>query len=232
MAGGRLLFKAVCGIAMLWSSAVMAQYYRSPQIDQPHIVVTGDAEIKVAPDKAVIILGVESIDMSMEVAKRETDKNLKSVMQAITRLGIDESDIQTDYLNAEPVYERYRDLDSFQGNRIRRRLVVTLKDISKFDKFLSDVLSSGASRVLDVQFFTEDLRKYRDQARAMAVKAAAEKAGDITSELGQTAGKAIYINENKSSWRSWYWYYGWDCASGCIWDVSCIEEFKLRKNDE
>jgi hypothetical protein len=23
------------------------------------------------------------------------------------------------------------------------------------------------------------------------------------------------------------WYYGWDCASGCIWDLECIEEFKL-----
>jgi hypothetical protein len=23
------------------------------------------------------------------------------------------------------------------------------------------------------------------------------------------------------------WYYGWDCASGCIWDLSCIKEFKL-----
>ena len=25
------------------------------------------------------------------------------------------------------------------------------------------------------------------------------------------------------------WYYGWDCASGCIWDLSCIEQFKLVK---
>lgn len=23
------------------------------------------------------------------------------------------------------------------------------------------------------------------------------------------------------------WYYGWDCASGCIWDIGCIKEFKL-----
>jgi hypothetical protein len=22
------------------------------------------------------------------------------------------------------------------------------------------------------------------------------------------------------------WYYGWDCASGCIWDLSCIKEFR------
>ncbi len=24
------------------------------------------------------------------------------------------------------------------------------------------------------------------------------------------------------------WYYGWDCASGCIWDLDCIKEFNLR----
>lgn len=25
-----------------------------------------------------------------------------------------------------------------------------------------------------------------------------------------------------------FWYYGWDCASGCIWDAAAIEEIKLR----
>lgn len=28
------------------------------------------------------------------------------------------------------------------------------------------------------------------------------------------------------------WYYGWDCSSGCIWDLDCIEEFKLREIHE
>ncbi len=22
------------------------------------------------------------------------------------------------------------------------------------------------------------------------------------------------------------WYYGWDCASGCLWDLKCVKEFK------
>lgn len=22
------------------------------------------------------------------------------------------------------------------------------------------------------------------------------------------------------------WYYGWDCSSGCLWDISCVHEFK------
>lgn len=25
------------------------------------------------------------------------------------------------------------------------------------------------------------------------------------------------------------WYYGWDCASGCIWDISAIESVKLME---
>jgi len=27
------------------------------------------------------------------------------------------------------------------------------------------------------------------------------------------------------------WYYGWDCSSGCIWDISCIKEFKEISNE-
>lgn len=23
------------------------------------------------------------------------------------------------------------------------------------------------------------------------------------------------------------WYYGWDCKSGCIWDLNCIEQFRF-----
>lgn len=26
-----------------------------------------------------------------------------------------------------------------------------------------------------------------------------------------------------------FWYYGWDCASGCIWDISAIESISLRE---
>jgi hypothetical protein len=32
------------------------------------------------------------------------------------------------------------------------------------------------------------------------------------------------------------WYYGWDCSSGCIWDLKCIQEFipikEGNENDE
>jgi len=27
------------------------------------------------------------------------------------------------------------------------------------------------------------------------------------------------------------WYYGWDCSSGCIWDLNCIESFSFLEED-
>lgn len=37
---------------------------------------------------------------------------------------------------------------------------------------------------------------------------------------------APYIHERRLTSHT-HWYYGWDCASGCIWDTSAIEYIKL-----
>lgn len=36
---------------------------------------------------------------------------------------------------------------------------------------------------------------------------------------------APYIYDRRNSHATWY--YGWDCASGCIWDLRCIKSFEL-----
>lgn len=206
MAGGKLLFKAVSVAVMLWSSTVMAQYYGNPAKDQPAIYVNGEAEIRVIPDRAVITLGIETLDSSMVIAKKENDRILEAVISAIKKRGVEKSDIQTDYLNVEPKYDNHGKI--FLGNSVRRRLVVNLKDISKFDNLISGVIEAGVSRILNIGFYTDELKKYREQARALAIKAASEKAQKLAAEIGQTAGKAISIGENRSYWRSWYGF--WD----------------------
>lgn len=43
---------------------------------------------------------------------------------------------------------------------------------------------------------------------------------------------AIIIAPYQWSCRPTMWYYGWDCASGCIWNLNCIESFTLMKSSE
>jgi len=129
----RLLIMVGCCLALLLPTAAQAQNYGGQPDAQPNISVTGEAEIKVIPDNVVITLGIETLDNSMVDAKAENDKLVKSITKAIKKLGVDKSEIHTDYLNVEPKYKRRNEPDTFLGHNVKRRIVVTLKDISKFD---------------------------------------------------------------------------------------------------
>ena len=82
----------------------------------------------------------------------------------------------------------------------QRRWSSRLKDISRFEGLLSDILKSGVDRVRDVDFRTTAIRKYKDQARALAIRAAQEKAIAMTKEIGQSVGKAYSIREQGYSY--------------------------------
>lgn len=200
-------------IAAFWVSESRGQYYSSSSNDRPYISVSGEAEIKVVPDRVIITLGIETVDTSMAAAKKENDGMIGAITKVTEKYRVLESDIQTDYLTVEPKFERRRndygrEFDFFLGHNVRRRLVITLKDVSKFDDLLSSIIETGVSRIIDVSFYTDELKKYREQARALAIKAAAEKAQKLTAEIGQKAGKAVSIREGGSYWRSYYG--GWD----------------------
>jgi uncharacterized protein YggE len=176
------------------------------------IKVSGDSEVKVVPDKAVIIIGVETLNKSMAEAKKQNDKQVKDIAEIAAHFGILPDEIGTDYINANPQYDYLEHEKRFLGYRIRRPITVTLGDVSKFDSLMTDLLESGVTEIQNVQFQTTELRKYKDQARSMAIKAAFEKAQALASELGLKIGKAQTIIEkpaNSSDYRSWYGYWGY-----------------------
>ena len=79
---------------------------------------------------------------------------------------------------------------------------IILKDVSKAEELLADIFKSGVSSIDGVYFRTSQLRKYKDQARAMAIRAAQEKAVALTKEIGQAIGKAYSITEDEPSYAS------------------------------
>ncbi len=181
-----------------------AQSIRSlQQAGNGTISVTGDAQINVVPDKVLITLGVETTDKSLVIAKSANDDRVARILALTQTFKIDAKDVQTDFISIQPRYDDYPSLNIL-GYTVRKSMVITLRDIPKFDDLLSAAVDSGANVVQGVQFLTSDLRKYRDQARDLAIKAAKEKADALASALGQKAGKALTINEQQNSWLSFY----------------------------
>jgi uncharacterized protein YggE len=174
------------------------------QSERRLITVTGNAEVRVAPDEVILTLGVETWNKQLSIAKSKNDQATKRIVDAAKKHKIEKKHIQTDYLDIEPRYQDSYEHKKFIGYFVRKTVVLTLRDVSKFESVLSDVLEAGANYVHGIKFRTTELRKYRDQARSLAIKAAQEKANDLAKELGQKVGDPYSIQEIQSGWWSGY----------------------------
>jgi uncharacterized protein YggE len=170
---------------------------------QPQTInVSGDAELKVAPDQAVLSLGVEVHSKLFDEARHENDRRIRAIRAAVARLGVDEKDVQTDFIQVGIVYENDGVTPKFFNTQ--KSVVIVLHDVSKMEAVLASALDAGATHVHSIDFQTTRLREFRDQARALAVKAAGEKARDMAAAAGLKTAGPIGISGADYGTRSWY----------------------------
>jgi uncharacterized protein YggE len=171
------------------------------------ISVTGDAEVRVVPDEVVLTLGVETLNLELDAAKRQNDDTVKAAIDVAKQLGVKPEQIKTEYLSVEPRYRDGYERRDFLGYSVRRTVAVTVRDLSKFEELLAAELKAGVNYVHGVDFRTTELRKHKDTARSLAVKAAREKATAMAAELGLRIGDPVTIREEQTG--SWSWYSSW-----------------------
>jgi uncharacterized protein YggE len=176
----------------------------SDRVEPGSVTVSGEAEVRVVPDEVILTLGVETWDENLAIAKRQNDDKVKAILALAQKYGVESKYIQTDFINIEPRYEDNYKKNYLIGYFVRKTIVITLKDISKFEDVLTGALGAGANYVHGVQFRTTELRKYRDEARSLAIKAAKEKAVALSGELDQKVGKTRSIQEDQLGWWSSY----------------------------
>ena len=188
-------------ILLLAMTALFALPAFSQQSQEPpQISVSGSAEVKVAPDEIYLRLGVETRDEALEVAKKQNDERVSRALAFLKSKGVADKDVQTDFINIEPTYNDYssRRVEIYV---VRKTMQVRLTDIKGFEAILTGLLNSGVNNVHGMELRTSELRKHRDTARAMAIRAAREKADALAAELGVKRGKVYAVNANE--WGGW-----------------------------
>lgn len=181
--------------ALLVTSVAHAQ--PKPEPSPREIVVSGDAEVKAVPDQVILTVAVETLDKDLLTAKQQNDERVKKIMGVTQQFKIEPKHVQTDQITVEPRYKDYKnDPANFTGYAVRKSVVVCIKDMTRFEAVLLALLKAGTNRVDGVQFQSTELRKHRDAARLLAVRAAREKAVAMAAELGQKVGRPRSIVEH------------------------------------
>ena len=195
------------------ASPLQAQGLLSSPVVNGSLRVSGEAEVRVVPDEAVLRLGVESFNETLAAASAANQATIASLVEVARGHGVADEHVQTEYVHVEPLVQTHRSgqaVYEVYGYRVRRAVVVTLRDLDAFDDLLHDAVAVGVTHVQDVAFQTTRLREARDEARAQAADAAREKAEVFASRLGRQVGPALSISESN---------YGWGTRYGSGWDA-------------
>lgn len=178
--------------------AFSVQAFAQEKVDRPLITVNGQADMMVVPDEVAFSLSVVSMEKELPAAQAKNDQIVKTLLALARQYQVPANKVQTGFIS---VSQRFTDEEVtkkppvFLGYTVTKYVGIILQDVSKAEALLADIVKSGVSSIQGVSFRTSKLRQYKDQARAMAIKAAQEKAIALTKEIGQSIGKAYSITE-------------------------------------
>lgn len=173
--------------------------------EQEHcLAVVGAATVQVLPDQAVLSFSVVSHADTLKEAKKIHDGTMQKASAIFSRYAIESKDITLENLTIHPRYSYREEEPRFIYYEIQQNISAVITNLEQYELFLTDLVNNGIDRINDVRFFAKDFKKYKDEARCNAVKAAKEKAQLLctAAESGvhkPVLGKIIRISELASS---------------------------------
>jgi hypothetical protein len=179
------------GIALFITGLSYAQVQELKNV--PQIVVSGEGKIKVIPDQAIITVGVENTGNDATDVKTKNDVAIDAIIKYIKKMKIATSDYQTQRVSLYKSYDYQKKKNTYTASQ---NIVITLKDLSKYDELMMGLVDSGANVIQGVDFKSSKVTEYESQARIKAVQNAKMKAADYASALNQKVGKALLVSDN------------------------------------
>jgi uncharacterized protein len=185
---------SVLVVSLAVNSTALAQDASKPQT--PQIVVSASGEVRVAPDRATVHIGVQSRAATAQEAAAQNSRKQRAVIDAIRAKGIPADQIGTIGFNVVP--ETRYDREGQQAPRTTSYLVsnVVTVEVRRTDQVgpvIDAALSAGANQINSLSFGVSRADSARREALAIAVVKARADAEVMARAAGGTLGSLIEL---------------------------------------
>jgi hypothetical protein len=159
------------------------------------ITVTGTGAVSGTPDQLTLSMGVQTSGSSVSSALQRANQAVRAVTRALTRTGVQNSDIQTSGLSIQPDYTGNSAVPAGYG--VSESIDVTLRALASAGTQISDAARAGgnATVVDGVSLNLNDSGSLLAAARAKAVADAKAKAAQYARALGSSLGPVVSMSE-------------------------------------
>lgn len=182
--------------ALMASVATLAPAQTVPSAG---FTVSGEGVVDVAPDMAVVQLGVLTEGITAAAALKSNNDEQARILAALAAAGVETRDVQTTGLNLSPVWDS-RTYDDGRprvtGYQASNMVTVRVRDLASLGTLLDTMVTTGANQLNSLSFGLSDDKSARDEARRRAVADAIERARLYAQAAGVTLGKMTAFSES------------------------------------
>jgi uncharacterized protein YggE len=181
-------------IAAIVVVCVLGGVYVFQNIGGATVTVTGNSEMKVAPDQAIVYLSIQTKNVSAEAAKNENAMIVDDVTTSLIKAGIEMKNIETENYNIYPNYNWTSGGQEIIGYTVSNNMKITTKDFQNVGKIIDASVDNGALiSYINFELSNAKNNEYKATILANATADARSKAMAIASGLGKKVGKIVSI---------------------------------------
>ncbi|MFT3987242.1 SIMPL domain-containing protein [Aestuariivirga sp.] len=161
------------------------------------ISLSGHGEVRVAPDRATVTIGVASQKDTAAEAMKDNSAAMQQVFAALKAAGIAEKDMQTSNFSVQPRYNYPNDgsAPTLVGYDVSNNVTITVKKLDTLGAVLDAVVKAGSNQIQGVSFDASSPQAAMDEARKDAVADALRKAKVYAGASNVTIGNILSIEE-------------------------------------
>ncbi len=166
------------------------------------ITATGNAEMGVMPDYAVVSLLVETEDKSAEESKALNSVIYGRVLSELTnKIGIKNNEIETESYTISPDYEWTNNVQRLKGYKVSNYFTVKTYNFDSTGKIVDAAVDMGALvNYINFELSKDKENVYKAQVLANASEDAKSKAAAIASGAGKKLGDLVSIDTSDDSY--------------------------------
>jgi len=185
---------AVLSTAVLTLTATLA-FAQNQSSPPPQVVTSGTGEIQLSPDRATVIVGVQSRAATVALASADNSRRQRAIIDTLRALGLTSEQISTVNFNVSPEMQ-YPPNQSpkVTGYVVTNTVRASLRRVEDVGRTIDAALAKGANEVSGVEFTSSRADSARRAAIAEAVVHARADAETMAKAAGGSLGQLLELS--------------------------------------
>ena len=201
-----MILRTLLFAALIVPSLALAESPPSPAVPQPQVVASASGEARLAPDRATVLIGVETRAATATAAARENNGRQQGVIAAIVSAGVPREQISTESYNVMPDMRSDRPGQNpvVVGYVVSNVVRVDVRRTDQVGPVIDAALGKGANRIQSLEFYSSNTDAGRRQALAEAIGKARGDAEAMARAAGGKLGPLVEASTTESGPRPLY----------------------------